>query len=184
MTAPSLGRPRPAEGPGARLATVLRLVDELDDVTRAATDVAARVEEATGLRRGELAALSAVADGARSAREVGRRCGQADDAAAVTTEALVRRGLLRRTGHPRAPSGASGGTALAITEVGRVVVQQAEGLRIRLLDSVVGALGPDETDRLRAAVQALTGVLDGTAAPRHADCRENDSRKVAARLGP
>jgi hypothetical protein len=173
VTTPSVHRPLPADAPGARLAVVIQLVDELDDITRAAAEVAAGVEEATGLRRGELAALTAVADGARSARDVGRDVGQPDDAAAVTAGSLVHRGLLRRAGD-----------RLELTEEGRVVVQQVEGLRIRLLDSVVGALGPRATGQLRAAVQALTGALAGAAGARAAICRENDSRGVGAGVGP
>ncbi|MGY1772062.1 hypothetical protein [Blastococcus sp. SYSU D00813] len=184
MTAPSPTRPSPLEAPGDRLVTVLQLADELADVARGAARVVARVEQATGLRRGELAALVAVDEGAQHPRAVARRSGQVDDAGDVTTEALLRRGLLRRSAHPDAPSGAAGATALEVTETGRVVLQQAEGLRIRLLDAVVGALGPRDTAVLRAAVRALAGALDDAAAAGDAGCREIDSRQVAARLGP
>ncbi|MGY1744878.1 hypothetical protein [Blastococcus sp. SYSU D00695] len=186
MTAPQLERPRPAATPPppGRLGTVLELADELADVARATERVAGRVEEATGLRRGELAALSAVEEGAGSARAVARRSGQVDDAGAATVETLVRRGLLRRRPHPGAPSGAAGGTELEVTDAGRVVLAQAEGLRIRLLDRVVGTLGPGDTAVLRAAAQALTGALEGAAGTRAGDCRGNDSREVGGGLAP
>ena len=163
MTAPQLGRSRAAGVPGARLETVLQLADELTDVSRATDRVLARVEEATGLRRGELAALRAVDQGARHPRAVARRSGQVDDAGDVTTEALVRRGLLRRGRHPAAPPGASGAMVLEVTASGRAVLDQAEALRIRALDALVGVLGPRDTAVLRAAVQALSGALDAGA---------------------
>ncbi|WP_029431798.1 hypothetical protein [Blastococcus sp. URHD0036] len=172
MTAPQLGRSRSAEVPGARLGTVLELADELTDVFRATDRVVERVEEATGLRRGELAALLAVAEGARHPRAVARRSGQVDDAGDATTEALLRRGLLRRGRHPAAPAGAAGATVLEVTQSGRAVLQQAEGLRIRALDSLVGVLGPRDTAVLRAAVRALAEALENASEDPHAVSRK------------
>ena len=160
MTAP-LDHSRPSEVPGDRLDTVLRLADELSDVLRATDRVAERAAEATGLRRGELAALLAVDEGARHPRAVARRSGQVDGAGSATTEALLRRGLLRRSSHPGAPSGAAGATVLELTAAGRALLDQAEGLRIRALDALVGVLGPRDTAALRAAVSALTSALAG-----------------------
>ncbi len=165
MTAPQLDCARPADVPGARLDTVLQLADELSGVLRATDRVVARVEEATGLRRGELAALLAVDQGARHPRAVARHSGQVDDAGDATTEALLRRGLLRRGRHPGAPAGASGATVLEVTAAGRAVLDQAEALRIRALDALVGVLGPRDTAVLRSAVQALAGALDGVSPP-------------------
>jgi DNA-binding MarR family transcriptional regulator len=184
MTAPQLDRARPADPAITRLETALQLADELTDVVRATDRVLAGVEDATGLRRGELAALLAVDGGARHPRAVARRSGQVDDAGDATTAALVRRGLLRRGRHPDAPPGAAGATALEVTEAGRVVLQQAEGLRIRMLESLVGALGPRDTAVLRTAAHVLTGALDGAAGTAREGCRENDSRPVVPVLGP
>ncbi|MGY1739392.1 MULTISPECIES: hypothetical protein [unclassified Blastococcus] len=188
MSAPPLDRPRPADGPSARLATALQLADELADVARATDRVAARIEQVTGLRRGELAALLAVDEGARHPRAVARRSGQVDDAGDATIQALLRRGLLRRGRGPGAAHRAGAEPPLEVTEAGRVVLQQAEGLRIRVLDALVGALGPADTAVLRAAAGALTGALagalDGTGGARRAGCLENDSREVGAGSGP
>lgn len=184
MTAPSPTCPPLLETPGDRLVTVLQLADELAEVANGASQVVSRVEQATGLRRGELAALTAVDEGAWHPRAVARRSGQVDDAGDPTTEALLRRGLLRRSTHRGTPPGVAGATALEVTEAGRVVLQQAEGLRIRLLDVVVGALGPRDTAVLRAAVRALAGALDGAARTGDAGCREIDSRGVGPLPGP
>jgi hypothetical protein len=96
---------------------------------------------------------------------VARRSGQVDDAGDVTTGALLRRGLLRRGllrrgRHPDAPTGAAGATVLEVTAAGRVVLDQAEALRIRALDALVGVLGSRDTAVLLAAAQALSGALD------------------------
>ena len=54
---------------------------------------------------------------------------------------------------------AASGAALRLTERGRAVQQQAEGLRIRVLHRVVSALGEQATASLRSSVQALGSVL-------------------------
>ncbi|MGY1690887.1 hypothetical protein [Geodermatophilus sp. SYSU D01105] len=150
---------RAGELPGERLTAVVDLADELAGIARATERLAVLLEEVTGMRRGEVEALRAVADGARHPREVARRTGQVDDAGGATAETLVRRGLLRRVPHPDAPALAPGSAVLEVTEAGRVVLQQAEGVRIRLLDRVVGALGRRDTAALRASVRVLAGAL-------------------------
>ncbi|MGY1707645.1 hypothetical protein ACI79C_24040 [Geodermatophilus sp. SYSU D00697] len=160
MSAVGVARgPRAAEPPGERLTAVVDLVDELAGIARATDRLVETMQEVTGVRRGEIEALQAVADGARHPREVARRTGQVDHAADATTEALVRRGLLHRAPHPDAPALAPGSAVLEVTEAGRVVLQQAEGVRIRVLDRVVGALGRRDTAALRASVRALAGAL-------------------------
>jgi len=135
--------------PGTSMTGVLALMDELVLLADAGEEVRRRVGELTGLRSGELQALLAIADGADRSSAVAEATGQVDDAAAATVEALRHRGLVRR----------SPGAALRLTESGRVVRQQAEGLRIRMLHGVVSALGEQATGELRSTVQALGSVL-------------------------
>jgi hypothetical protein len=135
--------------PGASMTGVLALMDELALLAGAGEEVRRQVDELTGLRSGELAALLAVADGADRPAGVAAATGQVDEAAAATVLALRRRGLVT----------ASSGTALQLTEHGQVVRQQADGLRIRVLHGVVSALGEQETASLRSTVQALGSVL-------------------------
>jgi hypothetical protein len=135
--------------PGTSMTGVLALMDELALLAGAGEEVRRQVDELTGLRSGELAALLAVADGADRPAAVAVATGQVDEAAVATILALRRRGLV---------TGASA-AALQLTEHGQVVRQQAEGLRIRVLHGVVSALGEQETASLRSTVQALGSVL-------------------------
>ncbi len=136
--------------PGTSMTCVLALMDELAHLAGAGEAVRRTMEELTGLRSGELEALLAVAGGADRPADVAEATGQVDEAAAATVAALRRRGLVTT-----APGG-----ALQLTETGQVVRQQAEGLRIRILSGVVGALGEQATGELRSAVQALGSVLE------------------------
>ena len=134
--------------PGTSMTGVLALMDELALLAGAGEEVRRQVDELTGLRSGELQALLAVADGADRPAAVAEATAQVDDAAAATVEALRRRGLV------------TGGSGVSLQLArGRVVRQQAEGLRIRLLHGVVSALGEQATGELRSTVQALGSVL-------------------------
>ena len=135
--------------PGTSMTGVLALMDDLDLLAGAGEQARRQVDDLTGLRSGELQALLAVADGADRPAAVAEATGQVDDAAAATVEALRRRGLVTR----------ASGAGLRLTESGRVVRQQAEGLRIRMLHGVVSALGEQATGELRSTVQALGSVL-------------------------
>ncbi|KAE8764990.1 hypothetical protein [Georgenia thermotolerans] len=145
--------------PTGRLGDTLELVEQMAAVTRSQEQIYAVIERLTGLRFGELQALSAVADGAEHARAVARMTGQVDAAAEVTIDGLVRRGLLARHAHPAEPAG---GTAslVHLTPSGTVALQQAEALQVRLLDSVLASLDAEESDRLRAAVDRVAAATD------------------------
>ncbi|MBN1093125.1 hypothetical protein JKP75_11515 [Blastococcus sp. TML/M2B] len=151
MTAP------PAElllagAPARSMAGVLTLLDDVAGLAGAVDGLRRRVEELTDLRSGELQALLAVAGGATRTDVVAERTGQVDEAAAATLRALRGRGLVT------ADDGGTSG-AWRLTEAGRVVQQQAEGLRIRVLHGIVDALGEDAAAELRASVRALSTVL-------------------------
>lgn len=102
------------------------------------------VEELTGLRMGELHALLAVADGARTIPAVAEATGQVDPAAAATVEHLLGRGLL-----------AVDGGGLRLSASGTAAVQQAEAMHIRMADVVSTALGAERVEDVRAAAAAI-----------------------------
>lgn len=138
--------------PGASMAGVLTLMDDLTGLAGGADGLRRRVEELTNLRSGELQTLLAVAGGAERTADVAELTGQVDDAAVATLRALRARGLVTGAG------GAHPG-AWRLTESGRVVQQQVEGLRIRVLHGIVRALGEESAGQLRSTVQALSAVL-------------------------
>lgn len=145
--------------PGEDLAQTLDLVDRMSAMTRSQEQISRAVERLTGLRLGELEALSAVAEGADHPRAVARRTGQADAAAEATVDGLCARGLLARHHHPLARGGGLP-RLLHVTETGRVTLEQAEALRVRLLDAVVGSLDEVGADRMRDAVRSMADALD------------------------
>ena len=148
MTAPATLAPLAVPS----MAGVLDLLDDLTGLAGAAEGLRRRVEELTNLRSGELSTLLAVAGGADRTVVVADLTGQVDDAAEATLRALRARGLV--TGADGAHPG-----AWQLTESGRVVQQQVEGLRIRVLHGIVGALGEEAAGELRSSVRALAAVL-------------------------
>jgi hypothetical protein len=157
--------PAPAGPRGDRMAGVLALMDELTGLAGAGEGLRRRLEELTNLRTGELHTLLAVADGAARPDAVAEVTGQVDEAAVATVAALQQRGLVTGSDGPAA-GGAHAGP-LRLTETGRVVQRQAEGLHIRILHGIVTALGEDAAGELRSTVQALGSALtaDGPADP-------------------
>jgi DNA-binding MarR family transcriptional regulator len=147
----------PARAPADGVADVLGLLDDLTRLGRVVEGLARRLDGVSGLRAGELQALVAVAEGAEHPRAVARRTGQVDEAGQATVQALARRGLLRWHRHPASPHGPA--SLVHLTEVGRVVLAQVEGLQIRALAALVEQLGEPEADRLRSAVAALGTAL-------------------------
>jgi DNA-binding MarR family transcriptional regulator len=143
--------------PTTRLTDTLQLVEEMSAVTRSQEQIYATIEGLTGLRFGELQALTSVADGAEHARAVARATGQVDAAAEATLEVLERRGLLARHAHPAGPDGAAP-SLVHLTPSGAVALQQAEALQVRLLDSALASLDAEEAGRLRAAVDRAVGI--------------------------
>ena len=146
---------QPVEG----LGDVLGLLGELSALGRVVDGLSSRLEAVSGLRAGELQALVAVSEGAAHPRAVARRTGQVDEAGTATVEALVQRGLLGRHRHPSSPATVADAPLVHLTEAGRVVLAQAQGLQIRALAAVVQQLGDTEAARLRTTVQALGSAL-------------------------
>jgi DNA-binding MarR family transcriptional regulator len=145
--------------PGEDLEQTLYLVDQMTAMTQSREQISRAIERLTGLRLGELQALSAVAEGADHPRAVARRTGQADAAAEATVDGLCARGLLDRHHHPLARSGGRP-RLVHVTEPGRVTLEQAEALQVRLFDAVVGSLDETGTERVRDAVRSMADALD------------------------
>lgn len=146
--------------PSAQMAQFLRLDDDAGRLEQARHQLVGGVEELTGLRLGQLQTLVAVADGADHHREVARATGQADDAAAVTVDGLVDRGLLARHHHPAEPNPHATPTLVHLTPRGEAVLGQSEAIRIRLLDAVAHSLAPDELRQVRIASETLRVKVD------------------------
>ncbi|MCM3660434.1 hypothetical protein M3148_05415 [Georgenia satyanarayanai] len=141
--------------PGSGLDAILELDSDSAQRERARRLLVGGVEELTGLRLGELQALTAVAEGADHHRTVARLTGQADAASAATVAGLVRRGLLSRHHHPSEPNAAAAPTLVHLTPKGEAVLVQSEAIRIRLLDTVAQTLGDPELEQMRIAADAL-----------------------------
>lgn len=119
-----------------RLVTVLALLDQIDRVIVGVAPVLRTVEEMTGLRLAQVGALMAFEANRLAEAQPGM-----DD--------LVRSGLARRTG----PDGMS----WELTDQGRTALEQVQGLRIRIVDTVASGLG---TDQLGAAVASVGQIAD------------------------
>ena len=75
----------------------------------------------------------------------------------------MRRGLLGRHRHPASPAGAGEAALVHLTEAGRVVLDQAQGLQIRVLAAVLQQVGDAEAQRLRSTVLTLGRALAASA---------------------
>jgi len=141
-------RPEPVDRePGPRLGRTLMLLDEIDAAARRVRPVLRTVEHLTGLSPAQLTVLMAV-DGDEP-RPV-------DIGAATTAVALADRGLLRAAGWPLAAAG--GGWQL--TDDGQAVLQQVQGLRVRIVDTVTGALDDAHLDEIRASLRRVAAAVD------------------------
>jgi DNA-binding MarR family transcriptional regulator len=144
--------------PGNDLTETLDLVDQMTAMTRSQEQISRAIERLTGLRLGEMQALEAVAGGADHPRAVARRTGQADAAAEATCEGLLSRGLLARHHHPLSRGGRP--RLIHVSEAGRVALEQAEALHLRLFDVVVDSLEEIGPDQMRDTVRRIADALD------------------------
>ena len=148
--------------PSGNLSEILGLLDDLEQINTISDQVLQQVQNMTGLRIGEMQALLAVANGADHPRAVAAATGQIKEAAAATVDSLVRRGLVDRHFHDAEPDGASGPTLVHITPAGRGALEQSEAIRVRVLDALSLALGPERTRELRTGIQAVAEVMTDT----------------------
>lgn len=141
--------------PGDGMAAILELDSDSTQREQTRRLLVAGVEELTGLRLGELQALTAVAEGADHYRTLARVTGQADAAAEATVAGLVRQGLLGHHQHPNEPNADAPPALVHLTPKGEAVLVQSEAIRIRLLDTVAQTLGDPELELMRVAADAL-----------------------------
>lgn len=161
---PRLHRPAPIDTePSGRLEEVLGLLDELTEVARVSEGLFRGVEQVTGLRAGEVHVLLAVAHGTSAVREVARRIGELDDAAGATVESLIQRGLLAGNHRDDSRDDSSAAGFLHLTDQGAAVLEQIEGVQVRLLDTLVEALGQEGVRGFRATLQAIAEVWNSVA---------------------
>lgn len=161
MTQPERDLPRPAPvdaSPSDRLGEVLGLLDELAEIIRESEALLRGIEQVTGLRVGELHVLLAVAHGTGRLRSIAQRIGQPDHAASATIEGLVQRRLLdwRQNG---TADGDPPVDMLRVTDSGAAVLEQTEGVQIRVLDTLVAHLGRHGVAAFRTTLQAVGEVL-------------------------
>lgn len=141
--------------PGTEMTSILELGADSAQLEHTRRLIVGGVEELTGLRLGELQALTAVAEGADHYRTIARLTAQADAAAAATVDGLVRKGLLARHHHPAEPNASAEPTLVHLTPKGEAVLGQSEAIRIRLLDTLAQSLSQTELEQVRAAADAL-----------------------------
>lgn len=146
-------RPVPLDTePSSRITEVLGLLDDVAAITGVAYGLFHGIEQVTGLRPGEAQVLLALAHGTDSIGEVAKRTGQADAATAATVDGLIERGLVG--------SLADGADRLGVTDAGSAVLEQVEGVQVRLLDTLVEALGEVGVAGFRATLQAIASVVN------------------------
>lgn len=141
--------------PSARLGETIGALDDMERALMVRVDLLRRVNELTGLCFGELQALAVVAAGGTTAGAVADATGQVPAAADATIESLRERGMVE-VGEAAGPA-----TPVTVTAQGKVAVQRAEGVQVRLMDDVVSALTPEETGRLRSVLRATPDPLPG-----------------------
>lgn len=147
---PATHRPTPIDKePGARLAQTLLLMDEVDRVAKGLLPIQHTVKQLTGLTPALALTLMGVT------RDPAGRIDPTTDPAAVTS--LADNDLITTTGSSLDDT--SGGWRL--TPVGQSALQQLQGLRIRIINTVVTELDNRQVDALH---DALEGVSDALAA--------------------
>jgi hypothetical protein len=160
-------RPEPVDTrPSRRLSEVFHLLDDLAQVTAGSAALFRGIEQVTGLRVGEIQTLLAVVGGTDRIPELASRVGQPEEAGAVTVAGLVDRGLLQWH-HPDVAAGQPDPTVarMRLTDAGAALLEQTEGVQIRLLDTLVASLGQEGVSSLRASLQALARLFGTMPSP-------------------
>lgn len=145
--------------PSSSLSDTLGLLDDLEQINQISQQVLQQVQNLTGLRIGEMQTLLAISEGADHPRAIATATGQVKEAAAATVDSLVRRGLADRHAHDSDPDASSDPGLVHITPAGRGALEQSEAIRVRVLDSLSLALGPDRTSELRTGIQTVAEVM-------------------------
>lgn len=161
-------RPRPApvdREPSSRVGLALILLDEVTRTADRLRPVLQAVEQVTGLQPAQVQTLltfgqeAPVAPTGAAGREATDR--PKDWSTDLMISDLVARGLLQAG---PATEGMPARHGLRLTDRGIAVLAQVQGVQIRILDTVVGALGDRRVAELRESLHAVGAVLDDMAA--------------------
>ena len=137
----------------------------LDEVTRTADrlrPVLQAIEEVTGLGAGQVRTLLTIGQWAPGSPP-GERGAEGTEPATdgstdLTISDLIARGLLETAAAPT--DGAPATPRLRLTDRGLAVLSQVQGVQIRILDTLVNALGDRQVGELRDSLRAVGTVLD------------------------
>lgn len=124
----------------------LRLLDAVERLRGHAHPLVLGLEEAVGMKMPAALMLSAIAAGRDTAAEVADQVGTTPAEAELAVAELAALGLVRAT--PR----------LVVTGLGQARLSQLDGLTVRVLDVIIGILGPADAAQL---VRLLHTVADG-----------------------
>ncbi len=178
LPARDLANVRPASAdaaPSDRVGDVLGLLDDLSVVVELADRLLRGIEQLTGLRPGEIRVVLALSAGARPLDEVARQIGESDPATVGAVDDMVGRGVLeRRTADDE---------SVRLTETGVALLEQIQGVQVRLLDALADAAGESGVQVVRTTLQAFAKVA-GTVGdhadrvPRHPSAAESRSARA------
>ncbi len=143
--------------PFGRIGESLGMLADIERALDSRTDLLRRVQRVTGLCYGELQALAVIAAGGRDAATLAEATGQVPGAVDATVESLRARGMVEVRGGT--------GAVLRVTAAGRVAIQRAEGMQVRLADVVVSGLTQPGTQHLREALRAVPDAVRGPDRP-------------------
>lgn len=137
----------------------------LDEVTRTADRLRPAlqaVEEVTGLGPGQVRTLLTIGQWAPGSPPGGPGAAETEVATDWSTDLtitdLMARGLLETAAAPS--DGAPARARLRLTDRGLAVLSQVQGVQIRILDTLVSALGDRHVGELRNSLRAVGAVLD------------------------
>ena len=162
--------PRPApvdREPSSRVGLVLILLDEVTRTADRLRPVLQAIERVTGLSPGQMQTLLTIGQpppgGAPGGAGGVATDHPSDRSTGLTITDLMARGLLET--EPPAPThGAPPRGGLRLTDSGLAALSQVQGVQIRVLDTVVSALGDQRVGALRDSLHTIGAVLDDLAA--------------------
>lgn len=159
---PNVGpRPGPVDRePSSRVGLALVLLDEMTRTADRLRPVLQAIEEVTGLRPEQVKTLLTIASRSPSStpdETGGGVTGSATDRSTAPADTdLIARGLLEPAPDDDGPVGGT----LRLTDRGLAVLSQVQGVRIRILDTLVSALGDRRVGDLLDSLHAVGAVLD------------------------
>ena len=131
----------------------LRLLDAVERVRGHAHPLILDLQDAVGMKMPAALVLSAISFGRDSAAEVARQLGTTPGEAELAIAELASMGLVRQ--HPD--------LTVTATDAGHARLSQLDGLTVRVLDVVVGILGPEDAATLVRLLHTVADGLEGAA---------------------